>query len=77
TNCRSPYKCYGKAAQLLNNLPEKWNPLVKQPEDSEPDSLDASALENGEVFDWRLTTKGTLADAFRIFTEGEKSTAVP
>ncbi|KAJ3715191.1 hypothetical protein C8R42DRAFT_590356, partial [Lentinula raphanica] len=72
TNCECPYKCYGKARELLDTLPHKWNPLKKQPEDYENERVDDNVEENAHHFDHRMTTEGSLSDAFRIFTEGEE-----
>ncbi|KAJ3725102.1 hypothetical protein C8R42DRAFT_540193, partial [Lentinula raphanica] len=72
TNCDCPYKCYGKARELLDTLPHKWNPLKKQPEDYENEERDNEVDENSHKFDHKLTTNGSLSNAFRIFIEGEE-----
>ncbi|KAJ4472393.1 hypothetical protein C8R41DRAFT_776341, partial [Lentinula lateritia] len=77
TECEQPNKCYEKAQELLNLLPEKWNPISPLPEDFEPDTITPSSYRDGHTFDWRITTHGNLTDAFRIFTEGEKNSALP
>ncbi|KAJ7248903.1 hypothetical protein B0H12DRAFT_1301687 [Mycena haematopus] len=74
SGCRHPSTCYMKARDLLNSLAYKWDPWLMQPEDYEeyqaprektnPDAAD---------FDARITTRGTLADTFRIFTEGNQN----
>jgi hypothetical protein len=54
--------------ELINSLEIKWDPRFMQPEDYEeykkPDDPETSRI------DPRVTTGGTLADAFRIFTDG-------
>ncbi|KAJ4469749.1 hypothetical protein C8J55DRAFT_386713, partial [Lentinula edodes] len=77
TGCKNPYRCISKARELLNTLPQKWNPLRKLPEDSEPAELPPNISNDSQVFDWRITTQGTLTDAFRIFTSGAKNTSLP
>ncbi|KAJ7107530.1 hypothetical protein C8R44DRAFT_595815, partial [Mycena epipterygia] len=72
TGCRHPNHCYKKAQEMLNSLENKWDPRVMQPEDYEeyqeptPHGEDSGAAD----FDSRITTKGTLADTFRIFGQG-------
>jgi len=60
TACMDPHACFQRARELLDQLPPKWDPRQPQPED-------------WENFNNTLTTKGTLADTFRVFTEGEIS----
>ncbi|KAJ3744964.1 hypothetical protein DFH05DRAFT_1372916, partial [Lentinula detonsa] len=66
-----------KPKELLQTLPEKWNPLSVLPKDHEPDELHPPDINEGITFDHRITTRGSLADAFRIFTQGETSNAIP
>lgn len=75
--CTTPSRCYSKAKELLETLPMKWNPLIKQAEDYEPEELPVPVSEDTQIFDWHITTKGTLADAFRIFTDGKPSQITP
>ncbi|KAJ3991417.1 hypothetical protein F5050DRAFT_1545391, partial [Lentinula boryana] len=74
-HCHSPFKCYSRANNILKLLPPKWNPLVEQPNDEkwEPNKCP----ENSVTFENRITTKGTLADAFCIFTEGTTTNNLP
>ncbi|KAF9061118.1 hypothetical protein BDP27DRAFT_1175809, partial [Rhodocollybia butyracea] len=65
-NCACLYKCIWKASELLQKLPQKWNPMSRLPEDFEPGHIPATGSEHAEYFDWRITTGGTLADAFRV-----------
>jgi hypothetical protein len=63
---------------LLNSLEDKWNPLIPQPEDYENIPREALQLDTKEVlFNPKITTEGTLSDAFRIFTNGLKGEAKP
>jgi hypothetical protein len=51
--------------ELINSLEIKWDPRFMQPEGyKKPDDPETSRI------DPRVTTGGTLADAFRIFTDG-------
>jgi hypothetical protein len=76
TGCLHPGQCYVKAQQLLNSRQNKWDPRVIQPEDYEEDQA-PNNLEDPDtmIFDPRVTTVRTLADAFRIFTEGYENAA--
>ncbi|KAJ6524574.1 hypothetical protein B0H19DRAFT_972001, partial [Mycena capillaripes] len=73
--CRAPWRCYERARIMLNSLDNKWNPLEPQPEDYEDDMGNRAVPENENenIFDLRITVKGTLADTFRIFTDGLES----
>ncbi|KAJ3773360.1 hypothetical protein FB446DRAFT_837179, partial [Lentinula raphanica] len=73
--CNSPFKCYTRANEILRTLPPKWNPATEQPEELRGE-LDGHQ-EDGATFDNRITVEGTLADAFRIFTEGTTTNALP
>jgi ribonuclease HI len=71
TKCLHPSKCYHKAREMLNSLECKWDPRLMQPEDYEDYQKPAGQDESGAAdFDSRITTNGTLGDAFRIFTDG-------
>ncbi|KAF5339714.1 hypothetical protein D9757_015332 [Collybiopsis confluens] len=37
--CLTPYRCFAKARDLLHTLPQKWNPLTRQPEDYETEEM--------------------------------------
>ncbi|KAJ3911656.1 hypothetical protein F5877DRAFT_55042 [Lentinula edodes] len=76
-NCRNPHKCYEYAKKLIETLPPKWNPLSRLPEDHEPQTQPLPLTSSMEAFDYRVTTTGTLADVFRIFTEGECNEEIP
>lgn len=61
---------------LLEKLPPKWNPLARQPEDFEeapnaPENEDPTEPERTIPFNPRITEKGDLKDAIRIFTSGK------
>ncbi|KAJ3817546.1 hypothetical protein F5880DRAFT_1492745, partial [Lentinula raphanica] len=68
-NCLSPFKCFSKANEIMRIIPPKWNPMEKQPSDENVEAH--QNMEHEITFDKQITMEGTLADAFRIFTEGE------
>ncbi|KAJ3832003.1 hypothetical protein F5878DRAFT_548785, partial [Lentinula raphanica] len=76
-HCEAPYRCFSKANELLRTLPEKWNPTSDLPEDHEPHELQPPEIEGGITFDHRITVHGSLADAFRIFTQGNTINRIP
>ncbi|KAH9849472.1 hypothetical protein C2E23DRAFT_685388, partial [Lenzites betulinus] len=73
--CSDPHRCWTKAKQILDLLPPKWDPRNRHPEDYEEterrSAIEAAKGEEGvDVFDRRITTKGGVAETFRIFTSG-------
>ncbi|KAI9056336.1 hypothetical protein FKP32DRAFT_1532785, partial [Trametes sanguinea] len=74
--CANPHRCYTKAKQLLDLLHPKWDPRA-QTRRSEDEYVDQALYsEDGQehtCVDTRVVTGGTVAEAFRIFTEGETS----
>ncbi|KAJ7260239.1 hypothetical protein C8J57DRAFT_984574, partial [Mycena rebaudengoi] len=72
TGCENPGLCYEKCKAMLDVLDEKWDPRYKQPEDDE-DNIAPQANNDPDTveFDPRITTHGTAADTFRIFTMGD------
>ncbi|KAF5352050.1 hypothetical protein D9758_009406 [Tetrapyrgos nigripes] len=70
-NCTHPHQCMLRAEELLNTLPQKWDPRREQPEDYEigPDDHEGPRERNVETFDYRISTTGNLSDIFRIFTD--------
>ncbi|KAJ6561751.1 hypothetical protein B0H19DRAFT_942962, partial [Mycena capillaripes] len=71
TGCRHPHLCFQKSKELLDSLEEKWDPRCMQPEDFEEYQTPAAEADSEAMeFDSRVTTNGTLADVFRVFTEG-------
>jgi ribonuclease HI len=76
TGCNNPHKCYLRAQKLMDALPPKWNPQKALTEDRHlvtgPD-----VPGDAEYFNNNITVEGPLANAFRIFTEGPKSNALP
>ncbi len=69
----SPCKCFQKAKSLLESLPPKWNPLTNPPiEIINDDGSDEEDNKNVTTFRPQLITMRTIADAFRIFTEGNE-----
>lgn len=77
--CLEPNKCYNRAQKIMDSLPQKWNPQSRQPEDYEAPPDHETLLDDVEdrIFDMRVTETGTLADAFRIFTNGEPTEVTP
>ncbi|KAJ7575744.1 hypothetical protein C8J56DRAFT_801166, partial [Mycena floridula] len=73
TSCQNPNACFKKAKQLLDCLPQKWNPWYAQPEDLFPLEGDMPKGDEGtEYFDREsFICKGSIKNAFRVFTEGE------
>ncbi|KAJ3774186.1 hypothetical protein FB446DRAFT_640328, partial [Lentinula raphanica] len=76
TKCSAPNRCMNRAEQLLSVLPQKWNPCSVLPEDFEPQEVERPTQRKGS-FDPRITVEGTLAEAFRIFTDGKKCNTTP
>ncbi len=75
TGCSYPHLCATRAREILNTLPAKWDPRLRQPEDYEKGvmmSLEREGLSDDSVpFDRCVTTYGDLGKAFRIFTDTE------
>ncbi|KAJ4484643.1 hypothetical protein C8R41DRAFT_706832, partial [Lentinula lateritia] len=69
-NCQHPHGCMNQALKLLNSLPKKWDPRSELPEDYQNKPIPTSTLPSGEnPFDTNITTTGSLANIFRIFTD--------
>ncbi|KAJ3735974.1 hypothetical protein DFJ43DRAFT_985430, partial [Lentinula guzmanii] len=70
-NCKHPNGCINQARKLLDMLPPKWDPRSELPEDYEqkPTANGNDSEEKVIPFDRRVTTSGTLAEIFRIFTD--------
>ncbi|KAL1661999.1 hypothetical protein GGF50DRAFT_35622, partial [Schizophyllum commune] len=68
--CDFPDACFERAEQFLNTLPGKWDPRGEHPEDYEPQRDTRRRRREQTHFDRAVTTRGELANAFRIFTEG-------
>ncbi|KAI0714821.1 hypothetical protein C8Q76DRAFT_588713, partial [Earliella scabrosa] len=74
-SCTNPHMCCTRARNMLRTLPPKWDPSSRQPEDyedEEMEQLEHALSESGSdmvPFDRRVTTRGDLGQAFRIFTE--------
>ncbi|TFK88718.1 hypothetical protein K466DRAFT_612850, partial [Polyporus arcularius HHB13444] len=73
--CANPHLCCWRAKEMVSTLPGKWNPRLRQPIDYEEKMTENLCQENLGAdlvpFDRRITTRGDLGQAFRIFTEGE------
>ncbi|KAJ7363954.1 hypothetical protein DFH08DRAFT_619336, partial [Mycena albidolilacea] len=65
--CRHPSNRYLKAHQLLNAMEDKWQHQKTMKNTRHPENMRTSEAAD---LDSRITTDGTLADIFRIFTEG-------
>ncbi|KAJ7018414.1 hypothetical protein C8F04DRAFT_977304, partial [Mycena alexandri] len=69
--CEDPNACFRRAKSMLDSLLPKWNPMLPQPEDWETGFNVAPPHDpDTRVFNPKIRTHGTLADTFRIFTEG-------
>ncbi len=74
--CTKPYLCAERARNLLDTLPPKWDPRGVHPADYEERIYDAHKKLAEDMggrlvpFDRRVTTKGHVGEAFRIFTTG-------
>ncbi|KAK7040435.1 hypothetical protein R3P38DRAFT_2367500, partial [Favolaschia claudopus] len=81
TACSHPNQCFAKSRAMLMSLPDKWNPLMAQPEDYEEmdeiqNNLDARQHNTDEEEILTFKTKisqATLTDTFRIFNDGIRS----
>ncbi|KAH9851488.1 hypothetical protein C2E23DRAFT_716373, partial [Lenzites betulinus] len=76
--CSNPHRCWTKAKQMMDLLPKKWDPRGEHPEDYEDKEMrdaveETKHMDSAILFDKRITTRGALADTFRIFTEGEEA----
>ena len=76
-SCGNPHACFKRAKELLDLLPEKWDPRGLQPQDHErppKKSRPQPGDEEGDLwtpFNAAITTTGDLSDIFRVFTNGE------
>ncbi|KAJ3852475.1 hypothetical protein EV368DRAFT_74017 [Lentinula lateritia] len=70
-HCDHPHGCINQTKKLLDTLPEKWDPRSELPEDYQYENklTEADKIEKCMIFDARVTTEGSLADIFRIFTD--------
>ncbi|GLB44704.1 putative RNA-DNA hybrid ribonuclease activity [Lyophyllum shimeji] len=71
--CMNPHGCFYKAKVLLDTLPPKWDPRAVL-EDEQPTE---ESNEEWTMFKRHLVTEGTVAEIFRIFTNGEVSNELP
>ncbi len=77
--CGNPHHCYEQAEKLIQLLPSKWNPRIKPPSDqniivdntNDPNKLKRQYFSRDYIID------GSLADAFRIFVEGDTKNEFP
>ncbi|RPD55592.1 hypothetical protein L226DRAFT_448169, partial [Lentinus tigrinus ALCF2SS1-7] len=81
--CAHPSACAKRAKEFLDALPPKWDPRGRHPADYEEENhraLEKVREDLGDdlvLFDRRVTVHGTIADAYRIFTEGEVCNDLP
>ncbi|KAJ3851382.1 hypothetical protein EV368DRAFT_17452, partial [Lentinula lateritia] len=69
-NCQHPHGCMNQALKLLNTLPEKWDPRSELPEDYQIKPVLTDTTDSGVTpFNANITTTGSLANIFRIFTD--------
>ncbi|KAK7461033.1 hypothetical protein VKT23_008961 [Stygiomarasmius scandens] len=61
-----------RARELLDTLPEKWDPRAEQPEDHEGEFTRLSTPREEYLFDYRLSMTGDMSSIFRIFTDKEQ-----
>ncbi|RPD52199.1 hypothetical protein L227DRAFT_481117, partial [Lentinus tigrinus ALCF2SS1-6] len=70
--CENPHLCCTRARDLIVCLPDKWNPMLRHPEDYERDgmkALEQQIIDEDEIpFDRCITTYGDASQVFRIFT---------
>ena len=64
-----------KAIELLSLIPPKWNP--RTPNQMVAEEYIGPEKEDRITINKNITTKGTLKDASRIFTEGEPTNSIP
>ncbi|THU86863.1 hypothetical protein K435DRAFT_682856 [Dendrothele bispora CBS 962.96] len=69
TGCEHPHTCMLLAQELLDTLPEKWDPRAEQPEDQEYNLDNLQKEKDEEIFNYHLTTAGNISDIFRVFTD--------
>jgi len=77
--CTSQSKCIARAKELIETLPQKWNPQEVQPDDftSENERLTEGINNEWIIFQQGLVTGKSATDTFRIFTEGKLSNRLP
>ncbi|KAK0219230.1 hypothetical protein IW262DRAFT_1248647, partial [Armillaria fumosa] len=73
-NCTNPNECLLRAKELMDTLPQKWDPRFMLPEDYEDSP---TPVDEGIEFDRRVTTYGMIANTFHIFTEGKVCNHLP
>ncbi|KAJ3991448.1 hypothetical protein F5050DRAFT_1546944, partial [Lentinula boryana] len=69
--CNHPNGCMNQARKLLDTLPPKWDPRSELPEDYQEEYIPNEEERRNKIipFDRRVTTTGTLAEIFRVFTD--------
>lgn len=73
SNCLHPHSCSYRAKEMIDTLPEKWNPRAPQPDNTLTMTKENEMNREAElkaVFNFNLATNDDLANIFRIFTAG-------
>jgi len=78
-NCEHPHNCYEQAENLIRLLPSKWNPRLRFQLEDETiiDNTNDPNLLQRQYFNAAYEVEGTIADAFRAFTEKETTNTIP
>ena len=69
-----PHLCMIRAGEMLDTLPEKWDPRAKQPDDRLTQAIQPAyrpETSPGIPFETCLTSDSKVADIFRIFATGK------
>ncbi|KAK1216633.1 hypothetical protein PQX77_020753 [Marasmius sp. AFHP31] len=76
--CTHPYKCIDRARDLLDTLPDKWDPRSTLPEDFEREpGVRMEEESDWVVFNQSLVTGLGLTEMIRIFTSGVTNDGLP
>ena len=83
SECALPYSCKLAALKLIDKLPPKWDPRILEnqsasyPRDADPSEDDT--VNNGALitFNPDMTTRGCLAQGFRVFASPEREPRLP
>ena len=74
TSCAHPNLCVKRANEMLDTIPEKWDPRhAKERETLTGPQEEETGESPSNLFDKRMETSGPVANIFRIFTTGTSS----